>query len=129
MNLIFDTHPLIWWLDDSPRLGRRARQLIARPNTTRYISVVSAWELGIKQGIRKFKRPELARELFALFEEGFHPLKVEFDHAYAVADLPLHHADPFDRLLVAQAQCEGMAILTADSSIEQYDVETFDATT
>jgi PIN domain nuclease of toxin-antitoxin system len=129
MNLLFDTHAVIWLLDESPRLGRRARQLIARPSTVSFLSVVSVWEMSIKAAARRYRRADLAQDVTQLVEGGFHPVTVEFDHAYAVANLPPHHSDPFDRMLVAQAQCEGMTILTADPLVEQYGIATFDATT
>jgi PIN domain nuclease of toxin-antitoxin system len=128
MNLLLDTHALIWWLEDSPRLGKSARHAVRALATTRTISVVSAWEIVIKIGIGRLKLSVDPEESIPeLFFNGFEPLSIQFRHAYALRDLPPHHSDPFDRMLVAQAKTEGLTILTADPKIAAYGVPTFDA--
>jgi PIN domain nuclease of toxin-antitoxin system len=127
MNLLLDTHALIWWMEDSPRLGQGARKAIADANT-RSISVVSAWEISIKTAIGRFRlNVDPAESIFELMTRGFQPLAIQFRHAWAVSDLHLHYADPFDRMLVAQAKCEGLTLVTADPQMAAYGVPILDA--
>ncbi len=126
MNLLLDTHSLLWWLDDSPRLGRQARARIADPRNPVWVSAVTAWEIAIKAGLGRLdlgEPPEacLPRELE---RGGFRALAVGFDHALGVRGLPRHHDDPFDRLLIAQARAERLVIVTADKAFGAYDVAT-----
>ena len=129
MNLLLDTHALIWWLEDSPQLGNAARRAIKAIENTCVISVVSAWEIAIKTAVGRLTLnldpDESIPELFLL---GFQPLSIQFRHAFTVRHLPLHHADPFDRMLLAQAQCEGMTLVTADERFAAYGVPALDAT-
>ena len=129
MRLLLDTQTLLWWLEDSPRLGRRAHDSIADPATAIWISAVSAWEIVIKVAagrLRTAEAPEVAitREMDAL---GFQPLPVTIPHALVVGTLPAHHSDPFDRMLIAQARSDGLTIVTSDSVFERYDVAVLDA--
>jgi PIN domain nuclease of toxin-antitoxin system len=128
MNLLLDTHVLIWWLQDSDRLGRRARHAILRPGAAVFISSASMWEISIKSaaGRLKIKEP-LAKCIPDLVAGGFHHLPINFEHALAVRDLPPHHNDPLDRMLIAQAQCEDLTLMTVDPAITPYDVRTIDA--
>ncbi len=128
MNLLLDTHTLIWWLEDSPRLGDRARAAIRHPSANIFLSVVSVWEMSIKTAIGRLKlaaNPE--DSVPELLAAGFQPLPIQFRHAFAVRHLPPHHSDPFDRMLIAQATCEDLAILTADPAFAAYGVPTIDA--
>jgi PIN domain nuclease of toxin-antitoxin system len=128
MNLLLDTHVLIWWLQDSDRLGRRARNHILRPGAAVFISSASIWEISIKSATGRLKLKEpLGKCLPDLLAGGFHHLPIHIEHALAVRDLPPHHNDPFDRMLIAQAQCEDLSLITADSAITPYDVRTLDA--
>jgi PIN domain nuclease of toxin-antitoxin system len=129
VNLLLDTHALLWWLTDSRKLGRRARAAIAGSANTVWVSAASAWEIAIKTALGRleFKEPPevcLPRELA---RNDFHELPVALDHALAVGTLPLHHTDPFDRLLIAQARAQALTLVTADSVFERYDVRTLDA--
>ena len=124
MNLLIDTHVLLWWLGDDPRLGRDAAARIADPRNLVWVSAASAWEIAIKTGLGRLdlgEPPEqcLPREIE---RAGFQPLDVTFDHALAVRTLARHHADPFDRLLIAQALSEGLHIVTADPAFAAYGV-------
>lgn len=94
-----------------------------------YVSAASAWELAIKSRLEKFRLRERVQDWMprAIDEGGFLVLDVTLDHAVAVADLPLHHADPFDRLLIAQAQIEALTIVTSDTAFDAYDVDVLDA--
>jgi PIN domain nuclease of toxin-antitoxin system len=128
VNILVDTHVLIWWLNDTKRLGRHARATLSDPANTLWMSAVSIWEISIKTGLGLLDfrlTPERGVEL--LLQQGFRSLPIGFDHALAVRYLPLHHKDPFDRMLVAQAQCERLTLLTADPKIRAYDVPLLDA--
>ena len=128
MNLLLDTHVLIWWLQDSDKLGRRARHAILRPGAVVFISAVCIWEISIKSALGRLKIKEpLGKCIPELAASGFHHLPINFEHALAVRDLPPHHNDPFDRMLIAQAQCEDLTLMTADFAITPYDVRTIDA--
>lgn len=120
MRLLLDTHVLLWSLSNDPQLGRAARAAIVDPSNLALVSAVSAWEVAIKRGLGKLRAPaDLAAQLRA---HRFRELDVTVAHALAVQDLPRHHADPFDRLLVAQASIEDLTIVTRDPAIARYDV-------
>ena len=128
MNLLLDTHVLIWWLQDSDKLGRRARQAILRPGAAVFISSACIWEISIKSALGRLKLKEsLGKYIPDLVAGGFHHLPINFEHALAVRDLAPHHNDPFDRMLIAQAQCEDLTLMTVDPAITPYDVRTIDA--
>lgn len=119
MNLLLDTHTLLWWLGGE-RLDEEAMERIADPSTVVAVSAASIWEAAAKRALGKLDIPEpLGR---AAIEEGFEPLPVTFDHAELAGGLPRHHRDPFDRMLVAQAQLERLAIVTRDPAFDDYDV-------
>ena len=119
MNLLLDTHVVIWWKENSPRLGENVRQLIATAPLV-CVSAASAWEVAIKLRLGKLKLP--GSFAAAVRESGFVELPVTLDHAEAVATLPDHHADPFDRMLVAQASTEGRTLVSHDPAFEPYRV-------
>ncbi len=116
-----DTHVLLWWLDDNPKLGRRACNLIANADTEVLVSQVSLWEAAIKQRIGKMQVGP-AEILPRLPEFGFNLLHISNQHLLALADMGKHHGDPFDHLLLAQASIEGAAIMTADRKLPLYGV-------
>ncbi len=118
--LLLDSHALLWWLADDPRLGIRAREAIEDPDVLPRFSAASVWEFAIKRAARKLSLPE--RLLEALGDEGFVELPVSSRHALLAAALPPHHRDPFDRVLVAQAQLEGCTVVTRDARLAAYDV-------
>lgn len=118
-RLLLDTHVVLWWRDDDARLGRAARQAI-RDGTTVYVSLASAWEAAIKMSIGKLRLPATFEH--EVRDSDFEPLPITFAHTEAVAALPLHHRDPFDRMLVAQCQVEGLVLVTHDRRIEPYAV-------
>ena len=121
MRLLLDTHALLWWRQNSRRLGRAGREAIARAPVV-YVSAASAWEVAIKIAIGRL-RIDGPFEGHVL-DAGFEPLPITFAHAAEVARLPAHHADPFDRMLVAQARLEGLTLVTHDRTFASYDVET-----
>jgi PIN domain nuclease of toxin-antitoxin system len=118
-RLLLDTHVFLWWRIDDPRLVERARNAIAGA-TIVLVSAASAWEAEIKAALGKLDLPE-PLEVGAA-DSGFDTLSIGFSHARAAAHLPRHHADPFDRMLVAQAVTEGLTLVTHDRRIEPYDV-------
>jgi len=125
VNLLLDTQVVLWWLDDDPALGARAREAIADPDNTVYLSAVVVWEIRIKQALGKLDVPADFEQI--LDEQPFVDLPVRVEHAHAIARLPAVHRDPFDRMLVAQAQSEGFRVVTRDSRIAQYGVSVLDA--
>ena len=121
MNLLLDTHVLLWAADASPRLPADARALIEDPENELVFSAASLWEVAIKRGIRREEfsaDPRLLRR--GLLENGYVELPVTGAHAAAVDLLPPIHKDPFDRILIAQAQIEGLTLLTADEVVARY---------
>lgn len=119
MRLLLDTHALLWWLADA-ELAPQAREKIADPANTVAVSAVSAWEISIKKALGKLSAPgDLLEQVQA---SDFSPLPIAIDHALAAGQLPRHHEDPFDRMLIAQAQLEQMTIVTRDKRFADYDV-------
>jgi len=124
-RLLLDTHTFLWWLADDPRLASVARDIIADNRNTVYVSAVTGWEIAIKKALGKLDAPD---DLDSFVEkEGFEHLPITFYHAEQAGALPVHHKDPFDRMLVAQAQAEGLLIMTADQIIPQYGVRVVSA--
>jgi PIN domain nuclease of toxin-antitoxin system len=118
--LIVDTHAALWFLEGDRRLSRAARRVIEDDKAQRMLSAVSVIEVAVKHRLGKLDMSADFHE--AMYRQGLQALPVTDKHARRLADLPLHHRDPFDRLLVAQAQVEGMAILSADERLRAYDV-------
>ncbi len=117
---LLDTHPLLWALADDERLSASLRNDIARDASRFGVSDVSLWEIAIKRSTGKLRSPgDLPRIVADL---GFHQVPITRAQAWAVGDLPLHHCDPFDRLLVAQACDLGIPLVTADVAVSAYDV-------
>ena len=119
MDLLLDTHTFLWWDDDKLPRGVVRRIQAAREV---YVSAASAWEVAIKAALGKVEAREALSS--AIADYGFLPLPVSLEHADAVRTLPLHHRDPFDRMLVAQAKLEGLTLVTPDQAIRRYDVST-----
>lgn len=126
MRLLLDTHVVLWQLSGERELGPAAIQAITEARELAF-SVVSFAEIGIKAAVGKLQTPHDLDEL--VVEAGVRILGLSAAHGLAVAALPLHHRDPFDRLLVAQASTEGYAIVTADARMQAYDVQVIDAFT
>lgn len=119
-RLLVDTHALLWWLSDDAQLPMGVRGLLADPTNELLVSTASLWEIAIKKRLGKLT---VAEDLpTVVVRSAFAWLPVSPEHAWAVHDLPLHHGDPFDRLLVAQAAVERIAIVTGDSQLAAYDV-------
>ena len=122
MNRLLDTHVALWAITDSPRLSTRARALIEDPNATIWVSAASLWEISIKHDLGRGEMPVSGPDALAFFQEaGLRILSIAAEHVVAVAALPPHHQDPFDRILVAQAQVEPMHLITHDALVAKYD--------
>lgn len=122
--LLLDTEVLIWWDADDKRLGKKARNAIQAADEV-YVSAASAWEIAIKAALGKLQTSRLPSD--AVTDASFQMLPVTFAHAEAVRQLPSHHRDPFDRLIVAAAQVEGLGVVSSDSQFRMYDVPLVDA--
>ena len=120
MRLLLDTNAFIWWVGDDPRLGPSARSIIADSENDVFVSAASAWEISIKRAKGKLGFGDVETALEA---HAFEPLAIELEHGVAAGDLPPHHRDPFDRVLIAQARRESLAIVTADDAFALYDVD------
>jgi PIN domain nuclease of toxin-antitoxin system len=125
MKVLLDTHTFLWWNTEDPQLSSRAREMIADGQNEVFLSAASVWEISIKTAKGKLVLPEVPSQ-YILSRMGlyrFRPLPVQISHAVRVYDLPRHHDDPFDRLLVAQSQVESIPLVSADAEIQKYEVE------
>jgi PIN domain nuclease of toxin-antitoxin system len=125
MNLLIDAHVLCWWIGDLPELADDARSAIADPANIVSVSTASVWELAFKLAAGRLEFDGDFRE--ELETNRFDILPIGLDHALAAATLPHHHSDPFDRMLVAQAQIERLTIVTRDRHIPHYEVQVLTA--
>ena len=123
MEALLDTHALVWWFEGAAMLSARASGILASPGNTIHVSAVVAWEIAIKFNLGKFRCAALVEDMGGFVEqEGWRELPISLQHAMRAGLLPLHHRDPFDRLLVAQAQALNLPILSADRALDEYDV-------
>lgn len=121
MKLLLDTHILLWWLADDPKLPGPATTAIRDGETVVVVSAASAWEIAIKKAAGRLDAPDdLLDEIEA---NNFDTLAISAGHALAAGALPAHHTDPFDRMLIAQAREEGLTVVTIDARFSDYDVE------
>jgi len=121
VRLLLDTQIALWAVTDSPRLSDAARHLILTPANDIYFSAATVWEISIKHALSRGDMPVSGSEAASLFAEaGYLELPVNAIHAAATEELPSHHADPFDRILVAQARSEPMLLLTHDGLLPKY---------
>jgi PIN domain nuclease of toxin-antitoxin system len=126
VRLLLDSHVALWWLADDVQLSAAARAAIAGADQV-YVSVVTPWELGIKRASGKIDLPDdLVPQLISA---GFEMLPIQAEHAVAAPELPAHHRDPFDRMLIAQAITEHLVLVSADQQLALYPVELLDART
>ena len=127
MRILLDTHAFLWWASErGARLSDCARDLLSDGATDVALSLASVWEIAIKVGRGRVVLPDSVERYVPdrLRHHGFELMSIELSHAFRAGSLPRLHGDPFDRMLIAQAQVEGIAILTADPAISRYDVET-----
>jgi PIN domain nuclease of toxin-antitoxin system len=123
MNLLLDTHVLLWWLKDPERLTQQAASAIRAPGNVVFYSAANIWEISIKSALGKL--PVISRDEMenALAADEIRALPITPAHAWSVSDLPRHHGDPFDRILIAQARSESLRLVTRDPLMKPYDVE------
>ncbi len=121
MNLLLDTHALLWWRSDPAKLRPETYAMISNGDRPVLVSHVSLWEITIKKVLGKLEAPDDLVEL--CHKDDFILLPVDLPHIAAWRDLPLLHRDPFDRMLVAQARVEGLTLVTNDANMLQYDVK------
>jgi PIN domain nuclease of toxin-antitoxin system len=120
VSLLLDTHVVLWWLLDDATLSEKMKEhLDDEPDV--WVSPVTVWEVAIKVSTGKLEGPQELPEEIA--QSGFRQLPISYTHAVAVRRLPLLHRDPFDRMLVAQARCEGLTLVTRDPQIHRYEVD------
>jgi len=126
LNYLFDTSVFIWARSYPERLNRHARELLSLKSEALYLSAASSWEIGVKYLLGKLELPDPPGLYVpaAMNMWSIRALDISHRHALSVAELPLLHHDPFDRMLIAQARLEGMVLLTADRMFEKYEAET-----
>jgi len=123
MKILLDTHVFVWWMEDAERLSTQAARTIGNPENNVLISAVVGWELAIKVMTGKMKPRSILDGLDRVLEqESFSEVPITLDVAVRAGSLPLHHRDPFDRLLVAQAQSLNVPVLSADAILDRYDI-------
>jgi PIN domain nuclease of toxin-antitoxin system len=125
MNLLLDTHTLLWFLCADPMLSISAKELIEVPSNRKLVSIASCWEIGIKAGLGKLDLAEPSRALLEreIPSNNFELLPITLAHATSVENLPMHHKDPFDRLIIAQAIVENLLVVSRDESFDQYPIK------
>jgi PIN domain nuclease of toxin-antitoxin system len=121
MKLLLDTHTLLWWLTDDGRLGLQARELIADPSNDVLVSAASLWEIVVKMRVGKLKA-DIRQILDAIERDGCTLLEISPAHLMTLAELPMHHRDPFDHLLIAQAITENATFISEDQNARKYPV-------
>ena len=121
MSLLLDTHILLWWLSDDPRLPVAARSAVSAPDEDVVVSAAAVWEIAIKKAAGRLDAPDDLLEVLAT--NDFQTLEMTAPHAMLAAGLPPHHADPFDRMMIAQARKEDLTLVSADRRFPLYDVQ------
>jgi PIN domain nuclease of toxin-antitoxin system len=122
MKLLLDTHAWLWWQMAPARLSKAAREAIGAEGNDVFLSAVSSWEMAIKIAAGKLQLPRPLREMVpeSLMLDGFVNLPIQPAHCFVLSELPMHHRDPFDRMLVAQAIAEGCTLVSADPVLDRY---------
>jgi PIN domain nuclease of toxin-antitoxin system len=123
LRVLLDTHVFLWWMTDDLRLNVQARELLRRPTTELLWSVASSWEVATKHALGRLPLPVPPAELLQHHRElnNIGILPIAESHVFESAALPRHHADPFDRLLIAQARLENLALMTFDRALDSYE--------
>ncbi len=123
MNLLLDTHVMIWFMTDDKRLPEKNKEQIEDEANSPFVSIASFWEIGIKHSLNKLTLNTDLSEIFQLVgESGLEILPITPEQILTLTNLPFHHRDPFDRLLIAQTKTEGMNLMTKDPWIGNYDI-------
>jgi PIN domain nuclease of toxin-antitoxin system len=125
MNLLLDTHTLIWFLEGDSHLSTTAKNYIENANNTNFVSIATYWEIAIKISINKLELQMPLQNLKPLiWKNGIEILPITIEHTLLVSQLPFYHKDPFDRLLVAQTMSENMVLLSRDEKFKLYNIQT-----
>lgn len=122
MKILLDTHVLLWWLNNNSPLSEKAYQVICESTNLVFVSAATAWEISIKKALGKLQAPDDLED--AIIANRFQSLPITVPHAWLAGQLPHHHDDPFDRLLIAQSKIEGFTLVTRDQKQTLYDVKT-----
>jgi len=124
MNLLLDTHAFLWWITDDAQLSKKVRELIGDGRNKIYWSAASSWEVAIKYALGRLSLPDIPEKFIssALVENRIESLPIKNLHAFRAGHLPHHHQDPFDRMLIAQAQVESLALLSNDPQCNRYEL-------
>ena len=124
MRLLLDTHVWLWWIGDVDRLNEPTRSALSEPENDMFLSAAAVWELSIKHaaGKLKYTGSPAVQVPFHIKRSGVLPLPITPDHALAAGALPMHHRDPFDRMMIAQALAEDLTLATADDRLSAYGV-------
>lgn len=125
MKYLLDTHILLQWLNNDRTLSHKISEIIANPDNIIFVSSVNTWEITIKKSLGKLEAPNDIEK--AIEANDFQKLPITIEHSTYIANLPLYHKDPFDRLLIAQAIVEGLTLLTCDTQIPKYSVHIIQA--
>ncbi|MBN9542883.1 MAG: type II toxin-antitoxin system VapC family toxin [Alphaproteobacteria bacterium] len=121
MHYLIDTHIFLWWIDNNKKLSEKIKSVIANPSNIIFVSSVTTWEITIKKSLGKLEVPD---NIIEIIEEcGFETLSISPIHTLGIENLPDIHDDPFDRLLISQAICEDLILITNDQYIKQYDLK------
>lgn len=125
MKYLLDTHTFLWWILHDQQLSDQIKELISNPDNQIFLSAASGWEIAIKSGIGRLTIPRPVGGFISehMSENSINNLSITMSHALQVSELPNHHRDPFDRILISQAQIENLPILSVDPLIRKYDVE------
>jgi PIN domain nuclease of toxin-antitoxin system len=121
LRILLDTHALLWWLEGDPRIERQAQDLIADPANDILVSIASLWEIVVKVRVGKLEA-DIRDIVAAVNAQGFETLEIGPEHLGELVRLPMHHRDPFDHLLIAQAIAEGLTLLSEDQHVSAYAV-------
>ena len=125
MDLLLDTHSLIWFLNGDKKLSDKVKTFIEDPTNSKIVSIASIWEIAIKLSLDKFRFPKGFKHFLDMVEDnGFEILPITFEHAIELSTLEFIHRDPFDRLLIAQCMADKLIIVTKDDNIKRYNVKT-----
>lgn len=124
MNILLDTHAVIWFITEDPKLPLASKKIIEDPKNTCFVSVATYWEMSIKHSLDRLNLQNPLERIFEIIEEsGFELLPITSSHILTVSKLVFHHRDPFDRMIIGQAINEGMKIMSKDAQFENYSSE------
>jgi PIN domain nuclease of toxin-antitoxin system len=122
-KILLDTHTFLWLADTPERLPERVRTLVAKPDTERIVSIASLWEIAIKKSLGKLSTRHTVPEFMQTYQDVMVFLPIQAPHLAIIESLPLHHRDPFDRLIIAQAMAENIPVVSIDTAFDAYRVE------